>query len=71
MDKSFPDMSFDERVAWARGYLLISVGEGNFQNAVWVVCHQFTLWPKPKATRPPLRQAKRKKKASSRVRRKA
>jgi hypothetical protein len=81
VDKAFPDMTFDERVAWARGYLLVSVGEGNFQNAVWTVCHQFTLWPKPRNTQPPLRRPKSKyerlqrvpprKKAKSRVRRKA
>lgn len=44
--KSFPEMTFDERVEWARGHILIAVGAGRFRDAVWVVCHQFTLWPK-------------------------
>jgi hypothetical protein len=43
--KQFPDMNFDERVAWARGHILVAVGEGRFGHAVWTVCHQFTLWP--------------------------
>lgn len=45
MEKSFREMSFDERVAWARGYLLVAIGEGRFHDAVWVLCNQFTLWP--------------------------
>lgn len=53
-EKNFPEMNFDERVAWARGFIALSVGDGSFQNAVWVVCHQFTLWPTAKA-HPPLR----------------
>jgi hypothetical protein len=45
--KSFPEMDFNERVAWARGHILVAVGEGRFGDAVWLVCHQFTLWSKP------------------------
>jgi hypothetical protein len=43
--KSFPEMDFNERVAWAKGHILVAVGEGRFGEAVWAVCHQFTLWP--------------------------
>lgn len=47
-EKTFPEMTFDERVAWAKGHILIAVGEGRYQQAVFTVCHQFTLWPMKK-----------------------
>jgi hypothetical protein len=43
--KTFPDMDFNERVAWAKGHILVAVGEGRFGDAVFAVCHQFALWP--------------------------
>jgi hypothetical protein len=43
--KVFRDMNFEERVAWAKGHILVAVGEGHFGNAVWTVCNQFALWP--------------------------
>lgn len=41
--KMFREMTFDERVAWARGHILVAVGEGKYQDAVWLVCQQFAL----------------------------
>jgi hypothetical protein len=38
--KECKDMTHDEMVAWAKGYILIGVGEGNFSSAVWTVVNQ-------------------------------
>ncbi len=38
--KSIDEMDLDEVVAWSRGYLLLAIGRGDFQNAVWTVVSQ-------------------------------
>lgn len=38
--KSCDEMSHNEMVEWARGYLLIAIGEGKFKDAVWMVVNQ-------------------------------
>ncbi len=40
MSEEIPDSTkeFEKFVAWARGHILISIGEGNFRDAVWRVC---------------------------------
>lgn len=50
MEKTFPHMTFEERVAWAKGFILVAVGEGRYQQAVYIVCQQFTMWPTPPPT---------------------
>ncbi len=39
--KSFEEMTFQERVDWAKGYLLISIGRGEFESAMWSICSTF------------------------------
>jgi hypothetical protein len=38
--KPTTEMSLDELVDWARGYLLIEIGKGGYQSAVWLICQQ-------------------------------
>ena len=42
---NFQDMNFQQRLEWMRGYLLIAIGEGSFQEATYTICQSFTLWP--------------------------
>jgi hypothetical protein len=37
----FDDMEFNQRVEWAKGHLLISIGGGKFESAMWLICNQF------------------------------
>ncbi len=35
--KSFEEMTLEEKINWASGYLLISIGEGKFREAVCAI----------------------------------
>jgi len=41
--KPAPEMNFDEFVAWAKGRILIAIGEGKYDDVVWMVCNQAAL----------------------------
>ena len=38
--KSINEMTFGELVDWARGHLLLEIGAGRFQQAVWMIVQQ-------------------------------
>lgn len=40
--KTFEEMSFNEKVAWATGELIVAIGEGKFRERMWAVCSTFT-----------------------------
>jgi hypothetical protein len=35
--KTVEEMTFDERIAWAKGVILLGIGEGKFQESVYTV----------------------------------
>lgn len=42
--KTVKEMTFDEFVDWAAGYLLTELIAGKFRTAVWLVCQQAIQW---------------------------
>ena len=38
------DYSFTEFINWARGYVLIEIGKGNFKDAIGMVVNQTIEW---------------------------
>lgn len=42
IDKRLEDMTFDEKLSWACGYVLVSIGEGKFRTAMSVVLQTAT-----------------------------
>jgi hypothetical protein len=41
MEKTFAEMTFQERVNWAAGELILAIGEGRFRERLWTVCSTF------------------------------
>jgi len=35
------DKTFQELVDWARRYLLVEIGKGNYQDATWLIANEF------------------------------
>jgi len=42
--KATTEMSFEELVDWAAGYILTALIAGRFRTSVWLVCNQATRW---------------------------
>lgn len=42
-EKGLDEYTYDEFVAWAKGYLLLSIGKGEFGDAVWLVVNQCAM----------------------------
>jgi hypothetical protein len=38
----FEQLSFDDKVKWASGKLILAIGEGKFLDCLWTVCSTFS-----------------------------
>lgn len=52
---AIPDATedFEKFVAWARGYILIEIGRGDYRDAVWRVCRYLQVQEEEKRKKAP------------------
>lgn len=61
-EKSTGEMDLNELVRWAKGHLLIEIGNGRFSQAVWDVVSQAYINGKQEGKQEYIEESKKKKK---------